>query len=104
MDVVDTRPHGWFLLSEGDKLFLDINCDHNAFGYTVLLELSPEEREDFETRGRLALDELAEAVQYSAPAARESTSPYRERDLEKVRGGEVSEAVDRWRRTQGGGS
>ncbi len=98
MDVVDNHPHAWFLLSEGDTLFLDINCNHSAFGYSVLLELSAEERKDMESRGRGALDELAEAVQNSVPLLAESNSPYRERDLDKVRGSDVSEAVYRWRR------
>ena len=98
MDVVDTRPHGWFLLGEGDRLFLDMNCNHNAYGYSVLLELSPEERKDFESRGRVALDELAEAVQNSVPLLAASQSPYRERDLEKLRGDDVTDAVFRWRR------
>jgi len=100
MDVIDNAPHGSFLLSEGDQLFLDINCNHNAFGYSVLLELSETERADLETHGRPALDELAAAVQDSAPILENSHSPYRDRDLEKSRGHEVFEAVYRWRKAQ----
>jgi len=100
MDVVGHEPHSWFLLREGDDLFLDVNCSEGAYGFTVLLPLSAAERDAFEKRGRAALTELAAAVQDSAPAARDSTSPYRDRDLEKVRGHDVMGAVYRWR---GGG-
>jgi hypothetical protein len=97
MDVVDHSPHFWFLLREGDELFLDMNCSHGAYGFSVLLMLSEHERGEFEKSGRAALDELATAVQDSAPMARDSTSPYRDRDLTRLRANEVSEAVRRWR-------
>jgi hypothetical protein len=97
MDVVDHSPHFWFLLRDGDDLLLDMNCSQGAYGFSLLLMLSEREREDFEKSGRTALDALATAVQDSAPMAQHSTSPYRTRDLEPIRGGEVVEAVERWR-------
>lgn len=97
MEVVDHAPHAWFLLRDHDELFFDVNCSQDAFGFSFLLRLTAQERADYELRGRDALDDLARAVQDSAPMARGTTSLYRFRDLTHLRGDEVSEAIRRSR-------
>jgi hypothetical protein len=95
VDVVDHAPHAWFLLRDNDELYFDVNCSQSAFSFSFLLRLTAQERADYELRGRDALDELARAVQDSAPIARGNTSPYRFRNLTHLHGDEVSEAVRR---------
>lgn len=97
MHVVDHAPSAWFLLAEGDALLLDVHCSHSAFDYSVLVELTEAERAAFDRGGRAYLDDLAQKIHHSAPAARGSTSPYRDRDLSRRRGSEVSTAVREWR-------
>lgn len=97
VDVVDHEPAGWFLLRDGDRLFLDVNCNDGAVGYSWLIELDPSERRDYDDEGRASLHRLARAIQDSAPGARDSTSVYRDRDLTDTRGQEVLDAVVRWR-------
>lgn len=52
MKVVDHEPHAWFLFEEGDSIFLDVNCDHGAAGYSVMIELSAEEALRYVLNGR----------------------------------------------------
>jgi hypothetical protein len=94
--VVDQAPAAWYLLADGDGLFLDVNCSHGAFGYSVLIELDQSERTRWAELGRGYLDTLSQAVQDSAPLV-DATSPYRARDLTSTRSNEVSDAVRRWR-------
>lgn len=100
MKVVEHAHAAWFLLADGEALLLDVNCNHGAFGYSVLIELDPDERTRWERDGRDYLDELARSVHDSAPAANE-VSPYRARDLTRTRPGEVGDAVRRWREATG---
>ncbi|MEQ3550208.1 hypothetical protein WIS52_06955 [Pseudonocardia nematodicida] len=101
MQVVDHEPRSWFLMRDGDRLYLDVNCNHGAFGYSVLIELDGSERRALDEQGRGYLHELADAVHMSAPAARDSTSPYRDRDQSRTYGTATSEAVAAWRRSGG---
>ncbi|MEP6482667.1 MAG: hypothetical protein ABJA94_11750 [Rhodoglobus sp.] len=93
MEVIDSVPHSWFLLREFEDLYFDVNCSQGAYGFSFLLRLTAEERAAYDLRGKDALDELAAAVQDSAPMARGNTSPYRFRDLTHLHGDEVSEAI-----------
>ncbi|MCH1866950.1 hypothetical protein [Nocardioides sp. CFH 31398] len=97
LHVVDHGPSRWFLLADGDALLLDVHCSHSAFDYSVLVELTDSERTGLERGGRAYLDDLAQRIHHSAPAARGSTSPYRDRDLTRGRSGDVVDAVRRWR-------
>lgn len=97
MIVRDHRPHAWFLLEDDGALFLDAACTHSFLDYSVLIALDDQEVRGFETRGRAFLDQLAREIHDSAPAARESRSPYKARNLTLARGGEVLEAVRLWR-------
>ncbi|SDD21815.1 hypothetical protein [Nocardioides lianchengensis] len=105
MEVLDHAPAAWYLLRDGDALLLDVNCNHGAFGYSVLIELNGDERARWEQAGRDYLDTLSHEIHFSAPAASNplvgEPSPYRARDLTRTRRGEVSEAVRRWREAGG---
>ncbi len=97
MDVVDHTPAGWFLLGDGDDLFLDVNRSHGVAGHSWLIPLDPAERRVYPDEGIAALDRLARAIQDSAPGARGTASEHRDRDLSDVRGREVLDAIGRWR-------
>ncbi|GAA1831680.1 hypothetical protein GCM10009772_06740 [Pseudonocardia alni subsp. carboxydivorans] len=91
MQVVDQEPHAWFLLRDDAGTYLDVNCSHGPVGYSVLLELDDDERRALDEGGRSYLDDLAATVAYRV------RSPYRDRDLTRARGHEVTAAVAAWR-------
>ncbi|MEO9322078.1 hypothetical protein ABFT23_01225 [Nocardioides sp. C4-1] len=101
MDVVDHARAAWYLLADGDALLLDVNCNHGAVGYSVLIELDPTERARWEEEGRAYLDALSHEIHFSAPIVSTppfgEPSPYRARDLKSTRRHEVTNAVRRWR-------
>ena len=63
MEVVDQEPGAWFLLREGESFFLDANCDVSAVGFTILLRLTEEERDEYRIIGRAYIQYLAARVQ-----------------------------------------
>lgn len=98
MKVLDHEPHAWFLLDDDGTLYLDAHCSFSAFDYSVLIALDTEETSAYRAKGRPYIDELAERIHNSAPAAAISTSPYRSRDLKKGPSAErASAAVMAWR-------
>jgi len=104
MDVLDHSPQRWFLLADGDQLYLDANVHEGAVGLSVLIALEQEEVQQLEEKGLDFLDALSDDIQRSAPFARGSASHYRSRDVSALREVEVAEAVDRWRERAGTGS
>ncbi len=103
MEVIDHAPYSWFLLREGDALLLDARCSQGAFDASVLIALDAAELAERDAGGHDAVDRLATAVHMSAPFARGTTSPFRDRDLfrDGERGRElrreVHEAILRFR-------
>ncbi|WP_051485880.1 hypothetical protein [Nocardioides sp. J54] len=86
LTVVDHEPAAWFLLAEGERLYLDARYSYSAvIDDSALVELDATEREAWRTGGHAYLQRLAEAIHMSAPY--EDTSPYYARDLFR-RGGE----------------
>lgn len=59
MDVIDQEPAAWFLLADGDRLYLDVNCEGYAAGYTLLVELTADERRAILLEGHAATDRIA---------------------------------------------
>ena len=51
MRVVDHEPYAWFLFKAGDTLLLDVNCNHGAAGYGVMIELSRGEEFEYSRGG-----------------------------------------------------
>jgi len=90
MTVIDHEPSGWFLVRDGMRLLLDVNCSHSAVSHQFLMQLNDVERDAYAARGHEFLSELAEKVQASAPGVIGTASPYRARNL----GGADSTRVD----------
>ena len=104
MVVIDHQPYAWFLLEEDGCLYLDAHCSHSFFDYSVIIAMNEAETEAFRVGGRTYLDKLAYDIHYSAPAVKDSQSPYKSRNL--AIGGtreenSVQSAVMAWR-TAGG--
>lgn len=93
MQVVDHKPHAWFLFKEGNALLLDVNCNHGPAGYGVLIRLSAEEVSEYSQKGRAFLNWLAQVVQNSGPG-----SGYQRRDVSAIYSKEtIAAAVNEWR-------
>jgi hypothetical protein len=88
MRVIDFQPADWFLFEDGADLFLDVNCNVSAVGYSVLIKLLPEEVADYRTVGRSSISRLAERVQDSGPPGnyqkRDVSSAFREASMEAI--------------------
>lgn len=109
IEVADPDPAGlvvrahvrgsWFLLEDvgapddRERWLLDVRCDQGPVTGSVLIALDDAERAAWRDRGRAAVQELAQRVADSAPLARVSTSPYRQRDLTPVAGDRVGAAI-----------
>ena len=102
MTVVDHEPNGWFLVRDGERLLLDVNCSHSAISYQFLLELNTSERAAYAARGHIFISELAMKVQDSAPGAIGNASPYRERNLRGADQLMVDEVTIAWVKGRGG--
>jgi hypothetical protein len=100
MKVLDHEPAFWFLLGEGERLFLDVNCGHSIVSYDVLIELNESEQAQRNAQGRVYLSKLATAVHDSHPGLRNSQSSYTSRNIAARYGAEVLEAVRAWRCSQ----
>lgn len=104
MTVQDFEEASWFLLAADNGLFIDVNCSHGAFGYSVLIELNESEREQYNLFGHSYLDELAEFIRFSAPGIRGSDSPYKDRNASPQIFEAASSAIKSWRSKQDGKS
>ncbi|MDH5433297.1 MAG: hypothetical protein OEY19_05085 [Gammaproteobacteria bacterium] len=102
MRVIDHEPHAWFFFEKGGVFFLDANCNHSAFGYSYMIELSPEETEKYKRGGREYLGKLAYDIHYSAPIVKGSNSIYKGRDVSKEYSEESMLAIKLWREANAG--
>jgi hypothetical protein len=96
-EVVDHAPHAWFLLEDCGVTFLDVNCNHGAYGYSWMIELNADELERYRAEGRAFLDHLADAIHMSVPVVEGSTSAYKDRDVSSEHAGATQDAIRRWR-------
>jgi len=94
--VIDHEPSGWFLVRDGERLLLDVNCSHSAVSYPFLMALNETERDAYAARGHAFISELADRIQYSAPGVIGSVSPYRDRDLRGEDRSTVDEVTIAW--------
>lgn len=92
MKVLDCEPYVFHLLEDGEALYLSAICSHSAFDYVVLIAMNPAEVAGYRKKGRGFLMKLAGDIQYSAPAARGSLSPFGPRNLTLGRGEEALRA------------
>jgi hypothetical protein len=96
--VIDHEPHSWFLFKEADTLLLDVNCNHGAAGYSVMLRLDAEEESEYSLEGHAFINRLARAVQDAGPGR-----GHQSRDLSATYAKESSAAVSEWRAERDGG-
>ena len=96
MKVLEHSPAFWFLLAEENRLFLDVNCEHGAVSYDVLIELNENERAQYTALGYNYLNTLAEMVNYSAPGVRGSDSVYKNRNISVQFRQDVTDAIEFW--------
>ena len=91
MDVIAHRPHAWFLMEDEGDLYLDINCDHGAVGFSMLLRLTPEEALEVRGGSDSAVDRLATRFQNQAIAVfltRNLSAPWQQK---------AGSAIERWK-------
>ena len=87
MQKIDHQPQSWYLFEHGADLFLDCNCNVSAFGYSVLIRLTPEEAAEYRTVGRTYLSWLADQVQSTGPGG-----DYQKRDVQREYSDELAAA------------
>jgi hypothetical protein len=97
MKIIDHESQFWFLAQEGIQLFLDVSCEYSFVGYSFLMLLNEDEIRGYKSEGRSYLSKLAEAINFSCPIARESSSRFKERNIQSLRGEDVLNAVRTWR-------
>lgn len=97
MRVIDHEPHAWFFFEKDDSYFLDANCNHSAFGYSYMIELSSDEVAKYKNGDREYLGKLAYDIHYSAPIVKGSNSIYRGRDVSKEYSEQSMAAINLWR-------
>lgn len=97
--VIDHEPQWWFFLQEDESFFLDANCNHSFVSYDFLLQLNSEELKAYAHEGRAFISRLATEIQDSAPILKESTSPYKGRNLSLMYADKIMKAVERWQQT-----
>lgn len=90
LSVVDHRPHAWFLLRDGDDYYLDAACGDGPVGFSLLIQLSAAEYEEYHALGRVFTDLLAAKIS-------DGWRSYTDRDVTSSLHAEVSDAVARFR-------
>lgn len=90
MKVIDSEPHSWFLLKEGDRYYMDARVTRSAVDWSVLVELSPQEYREYHAMGKVFLEYLAARIH-------NFTEEYQGRDLSKTVGERVHQTIVEWR-------
>ncbi|WP_146080537.1 MULTISPECIES: hypothetical protein [unclassified Pseudoclavibacter] len=95
MRYVDHEPGRWFLVAQGERLYLDARyVVTNMVDDSALICLDEDELEQHRLAGRTYLSELAERIHNGSP--HRETSPYFSRDLRRgPEGAAYREAVSR---------
>ena len=66
MEIIDSEPHGWFLLQDGNDLLLDVNCSYSTVSFDMVVRLTPAEAQAYGDEGRPFVSRLAETAQRDA--------------------------------------
>ncbi|MDO6387048.1 hypothetical protein [Uliginosibacterium sp. 31-12] len=98
MRVIDYEPQFWYLLTENEQLILNVSCEHSFVGYDFTLLLSEEETKKFKEGGKPYINSLAEAINYSAPIARGSSSEYKNRNSQSKYEEFILDAIEQWQK------
>lgn len=97
MKVMDSEDRAWFLLEHEGHLYLNANCNMNAFGYSYMIQLNDQELQNYKSGGREYLNHLAHDIHYSVPIAKDTSSIYKGREVSKPLSGLATEAIKSWR-------
>ncbi|VTU28041.1 hypothetical protein H4CHR_02121 [Variovorax sp. PBS-H4] len=62
MEIIDSKPQGWFLLQDGNDLLLDVNCSYSAVSFDIVVRLTPGEAQAYGVEGRSFVSRLAETA------------------------------------------
>lgn len=101
MKVIDEEKSSWFLFEEDGKLLFDVNCSHSFVGYDFMMFLNEEEIALYKEKGREYLNDLANAIDFSSPISKTSTSKYKERYVYEQYSERSLDAIDVWREHNG---
>ena len=82
MKIIDCEPDDWFLYEHKGKLLLEANCNHSFFGYIYTIELNPIELETYKKGGHEYISNLSHEIHDSAPAAIDSKSEFKGRNVQ----------------------
>lgn len=93
MIVVDHAPHAWYLLRDGDRWLLDVNCNAGLADISLLVPLSPHEIARLHASGHDGCDALAQTIR-AAPTAFASRNA--DNGTQKI----ALAAILAWRRAQ----
>ncbi len=94
MKVVDYGPQFWFLLQDGDAYYLSVRCQQSFAEYELLIQLSPNEWNEYHALGHAYIDYLANRINYWA-------REYTNRDLSRQLSSHVTQAVHEWKAIHG---
>jgi hypothetical protein len=62
MTVIDQEPKSWYLVRDGDSLFLDVRCSSQLADFSIAIRLEPEESENYAVAGHAYVADLAHSV------------------------------------------
>ena len=91
MRVLDYEDRFWYLLEDDKNLFLRVNCNHSAFGFSILIELDEIEKSKFKKTGRDCLSNFASDFSFHA------LTKYKDRDVSKHYKDLTTNAIKKWR-------
>lgn len=97
MNVLDTEDHSWFLFEHGGDLYLEVNCNLSAIGYSYMIRLNEFERESYRKGGHEFIGELAREIDYSVPVLPDSASVYKDRRVPDQLSDLATDAVKAWK-------
>lgn len=96
VEVLEYGPQAWYLLRDGQQLYLDVDCNHSFAYYSFTMRLNSDEAAQYWRRVRAYLDELARAIQHSAPGVSGSRSIYKDRLVVADTSTKANEAIQLW--------
>jgi hypothetical protein len=93
VEVVEHQPGGWFLLTDGDHHYLDVNCSLPLVDTTILLRLDEDEDAELRALGRPFVESFAAKVNHWS-------GRYRERHVGGDTGERAADALTRYLRAE----
>lgn len=66
MKIIDFESNSWFFLNEGNKYYIDVNCNYSFVGFTMLIQLNNSEVVEYQNQGKNYLNSLAKNIQHYA--------------------------------------